>query len=134
MIAKDFQEATANRIVNLFQEGHKRVLLADEVGLGKAHQRTQEERRDAVALARALDLLVVGVVVGLAQNDRDRVVGQVLQRQFAPPLVDARDLTDDDGQRMHIGRPGRLLAAEEAQHVVGIGRVQEAPHEVVAPR
>jgi hypothetical protein len=35
MIAKDFQEATANRIVNLFQEGHKRVLLADEVGLGK---------------------------------------------------------------------------------------------------
>ena len=106
----------------------------DEVGFGKAHQRTQEERRDAVALARALDLLVVGVVVGLAQDDRDRVVGQMLQRQFVPPLVDARDLTDDDGQRMHIGCPGRLLAAEEAQHVVGIGCVQEATHEVIAPR
>lgn len=35
MIAKDFQEATANRIVELFESGHKRVLLADEVGLGK---------------------------------------------------------------------------------------------------
>lgn len=35
MIAKDFQEATANRIVDLFKTGHKRVLLADEVGLGK---------------------------------------------------------------------------------------------------
>lgn len=35
MIAKDFQEATANRIVDLFKEGHNRVLLADEVGLGK---------------------------------------------------------------------------------------------------
>lgn len=35
MIAKDFQEATANRIVDLFISGHRRVLLADEVGLGK---------------------------------------------------------------------------------------------------
>ena len=35
MIAKDFQEATANRIVDLFKSGHNRVLLADEVGLGK---------------------------------------------------------------------------------------------------
>ncbi|MCH5256185.1 MAG: hypothetical protein J1D87_02785 [Lachnospiraceae bacterium] len=35
MIAKDFQEATANRIVDLFMAGHNRVLLADEVGLGK---------------------------------------------------------------------------------------------------
>ena len=35
MIAKDFQEATANRIVALFKAGHNRVLLADEVGLGK---------------------------------------------------------------------------------------------------
>ncbi len=35
MIAKDFQEVTANRIVDLFKSGHKRVLLADEVGLGK---------------------------------------------------------------------------------------------------
>lgn len=35
MIAKDFQEATASRIVELFKFGHNRVLLADEVGLGK---------------------------------------------------------------------------------------------------
>lgn len=35
MIAKDFQEATADRIVELFKAGHNRVLLADEVGLGK---------------------------------------------------------------------------------------------------
>lgn len=35
MIAKDFQEATATRIVDLFRKGHNRVLLADEVGLGK---------------------------------------------------------------------------------------------------
>ena len=35
MIAKNFQEATATRIVDLFRQGHNRVLLADEVGLGK---------------------------------------------------------------------------------------------------
>ena len=36
MIAMDFQKATANRILKLFkQEGQNRVLLADEVGLGK---------------------------------------------------------------------------------------------------
>ncbi len=35
MIAKDFQEATANRIIELFKTQHNRVLLADEVGLGK---------------------------------------------------------------------------------------------------
>ena len=33
--AKDFQTATATRIVNLFKSGQNRVLLADEVGLGK---------------------------------------------------------------------------------------------------
>ena len=32
---KDFQLATANRILEVFQSGQKRVLLADEVGLGK---------------------------------------------------------------------------------------------------
>jgi len=33
--AKDFQKATAERIVDLFKSGRSRVLLADEVGLGK---------------------------------------------------------------------------------------------------
>lgn len=32
---KDFQLATANHILKIFQNGQKRVLLADEVGLGK---------------------------------------------------------------------------------------------------
>jgi hypothetical protein len=36
MTAKDFQEATANRILTVFKEhGQNRILLADEVGLGK---------------------------------------------------------------------------------------------------
>ncbi len=36
MIAMDFQKATANRILRLFKkQGQNRVLLADEVGLGK---------------------------------------------------------------------------------------------------
>lgn len=35
IIVRDFQEATANRIVELFRGGQKRVLLSDEVGLGK---------------------------------------------------------------------------------------------------
>lgn len=33
---KDFQRATANRILHIYKElGHRRILLADEVGLGK---------------------------------------------------------------------------------------------------
>lgn len=35
MIPKDFQKATANRILDVFRDGQNRVLLADEVGLGK---------------------------------------------------------------------------------------------------
>lgn len=32
---KDFQQATVNRVEELFQDGFRRVLVADEVGLGK---------------------------------------------------------------------------------------------------
>lgn len=33
---KDFQRATADRILHIYKNlGHRRVLLADEVGLGK---------------------------------------------------------------------------------------------------
>ena len=32
---KDFQEATVNRVLELFESGQNRVLVADEVGLGK---------------------------------------------------------------------------------------------------
>lgn len=32
---KDFQRATVERIFNLFTSGRSRVLVADEVGLGK---------------------------------------------------------------------------------------------------
>lgn len=32
---KDFQKATVNRIDCLFRKGQNRVLVADEVGLGK---------------------------------------------------------------------------------------------------
>ena len=32
---KDFQQATVNRIDQLFKEGQKRILVSDEVGLGK---------------------------------------------------------------------------------------------------
>lgn len=35
MIPKDFQKATADRIVSVFKGGQNRILLADEVGLGK---------------------------------------------------------------------------------------------------
>ena len=35
MIPKDFQQATADRILHVFQGGQNRILLADEVGLGK---------------------------------------------------------------------------------------------------
>ena len=35
MIPTDFQQATADRILQVFRSGQKRVLLADEVGLGK---------------------------------------------------------------------------------------------------
>ena len=35
MKPKDFQQATADRILKIFQSGQNRILLADEVGLGK---------------------------------------------------------------------------------------------------
>jgi type I site-specific restriction endonuclease len=36
---KDFQRETVNRIEYLFRNGQKRVLVADEVGLGKTFTR-----------------------------------------------------------------------------------------------
>ena len=32
---KDFQQATVNRIDNLYRDGQMRILVSDEVGLGK---------------------------------------------------------------------------------------------------
>lgn len=32
---KDFQQATVNRIADLYCKGQKRILVSDEVGLGK---------------------------------------------------------------------------------------------------
>ena len=32
---KDFQQATVNRIEQLYRNGQKRILVCDEVGLGK---------------------------------------------------------------------------------------------------
>ena len=32
---KDFQQATVNRIDHLYRNGRKRILVSDEVGLGK---------------------------------------------------------------------------------------------------
>ena len=34
-VLKDFQRATVERIDSLFREGQKRILVADEVGMGK---------------------------------------------------------------------------------------------------
>lgn len=41
----DFQEATANRILELYQQKQYRVLLADEVGLGKRSSPARSSRR-----------------------------------------------------------------------------------------
>ena len=42
---KDFQRATADRILHIYKNlGHRRVLLADEVGLGKTFVAKQERR------------------------------------------------------------------------------------------
>lgn len=32
---KDFQRETVNRVIQLYKSGQKRVLISDEVGLGK---------------------------------------------------------------------------------------------------
>ena len=32
---KDFQKDTVNHVIELYRNGHNRVLVADEVGLGK---------------------------------------------------------------------------------------------------
>lgn len=60
MIAKDFQEATAMRIVDLFTSNHKRVLLADEVGLGKTIvAKTVVEKLGELCQANGDDYVVV---------------------------------------------------------------------------
>ena len=60
MIAKDFQEATAMRIVDLFTSNHKRVLLADEVGLGKTIvAKTVVEKIGELCQEKGADYVVV---------------------------------------------------------------------------
>ena len=60
MEAKDFQKATADRIVDLFNSGHKRVLLADEVGLGKTIvARTVVEKVGTIQQNNNKDFVVV---------------------------------------------------------------------------
>lgn len=50
---KDFQRATANRVIELFTSGQHRVLVADEVGLGKT-------------------LVAKGVIAGVAQLQKSK--------------------------------------------------------------
>ena len=72
MIAKDFQEATAARIVDLFTSGHTRVLLADEVGLGKTIvAKTVIEKSGKLCQEKGDDYVVVYICsnVGIADQN-----------------------------------------------------------------
>ncbi len=60
MKAKDFQDATAKRIIELFDSGHNKVLLADEVGLGKTIvAKTVVETMEKIIKKRKKDYVVV---------------------------------------------------------------------------
>ena len=59
---KDFQRATVERIDTLFRENHRRVLVADEVGMGKTliargtRQREYDWKRRMICLRSSISV------------------------------------------------------------------------------
>ena len=95
--AKDFQQATAERIIEIFKSGQKRVLLSDEVGLGKTIM-----ARTVVEMAKSLPGVETDGVYRVVYVCSNQNIIQQNTRNLGIPKEDIMQMQDSRLSMQHL--------------------------------
>ena len=115
--AKDFQLATAERIIDIFKSGQKRVLLSDEVGLGKTIM-----ARTIVEMAKSLPGVETDGVYRVVYVCSNQNIIQQNTRNLGIPKEDIMQIQDSRLSMQHLILQERKMLQESKR---GIGLPQQ---------
>ena len=115
--AKDFQLATAKRIIEIFNSGQKRVLLSDEVGLGKTIM-----ARTVVEMAKSLPGVETDGVYRVVYVCSNQNIIQQNTRNLGIPKEDIMQIQDSRLSMQHLILQERKMLQESKR---GIGLPQQ---------
>jgi hypothetical protein len=115
--AKDFQLATAKRIIEIFKSGQKRVLLSDEVGLGKTIM-----ARTVVEMAKSLPGVETDGVYRVVYVCSNQNIIQQNTRNLGIPKEDIMQIQDSRLSMQHLILQERKMLQESKR---GIGLPQQ---------
>lgn len=116
---KDFQRATVNRVISLYEQGCDRVLVADEVGLGKTVVARGVIARFAELREREGDDLVKIVYICSNQNIASQNVQKLRVSEMVFPDL---DMTETRLSMQHL-----RIAEQESDPKIRRGYVQIIP-------
>ena len=108
--AKDFQQATAERIIEIFKSGQKRVLLSDEVGLGKTIM-----ARTVVEMAKTLPGIKDDGVYRVVYVCSNQNIIQQNTRNLGIPKEDIMQMQDSRLSMQHLILQERKMQQEAKQ-------------------
>lgn len=112
--AKDFQLATAKRIIEIFRSGQKRVLLSDEVGLGKTIM-----ARTVVEMAKSLPGIEDDGVYRVVYVCSNQNIIQQNTRNLGIPQKDIMQMSESRLSMQHLILQERKMQ-QEARHGAGL--------------
>lgn len=108
--AKDFQQATAERIIEIFKSGQKRVLLSDEVGLGKTIM-----ARTVVEMAKSLPGVETDDIYRVVYVCSNQNIIQQNTRNLGIPKEDIMQMQDSRLSMQHLILQERKIQQETKQ-------------------
>ena len=108
--AKDFQQATAERIIQIFKSGQKRVLLSDEVGLGKTIM-----ARTVVEMAKSLPGVETDGIYRVVYVCSNQNIIQQNTRNLGIPKEDIMQMQDSRLSMQHLILQERKIQQESKQ-------------------
>ena len=117
--AKDFQLATAERIIEIFTSGQKRVLLSDEVGLGKTIM-----ARTVVEKAKELPGIESDGIYRVVYVCSNQNIIQQNTRNLGIPQEDIMQMRDSRLSMQHL-----ILQERKMQQEAGQG--EEMPQQLI---
>ena len=117
--AKDFQLATAERIIEIFKSGQKRVLLSDEVGLGKTIM-----ARTVVEKAKELPGIENDGIYRVVYVCSNQNIIQQNTRNLGIPQEDIMQMRDSRLSMQHL-----ILQERKMQQEAGQG--EELPQQLI---
>lgn len=109
--AKDFQQATAERIIEIFKSGQKRVLLSDEVGLGKTIM-----ARTVVEMAKTLPGVETDGIYRVVYVCSNQNIIQQNTRNLGIPNKDIMQMRDSRLSMQHLILQERKIKQDSDQN------------------